>query len=235
VLEVQPPLVPLLASLPGIAGVHAAGDPLPPFDRHCPMSSLPLAFATTLADVPAAVPYLAAPPERLRHWRAAVNGRSGLKVGLAWAGNPGHNNDHNRSLAIELLRPLLDTPGCHFFALQKALRPGDADALAGCDAVTLLGEQLGDFVDTAAIIAALDLVVSVDTAVAHLAGALGKPVWLLLPFSAEWRWLIGRADSPWYPTARLYRQPEIGAWSAAIAEVAAALERLAPRGGAARA
>ena len=201
VLEVQASLKPLLSGLPGVSAVVSRGEPLPPFDLHCPLMSLPLAFRTTLDTVPAATPYLHAPPDRDREMATRLAG-DGLKVGLVWSGSPTHKNDHNRSIALGKLAPLLGDEKIQFISLQRDLRDGDQKILRALPNVQALGPELQDFADTAAVISLLDLVIAVDTGVAHLAGALGKPVWVLLPFIAEWRWLEGRDDSPWYPAAR---------------------------------
>lgn len=240
IVECQPPLARLFrASLAGAGGpvshVVARGEPLPSFDAHAPLMSLPLRCGTTLATVPASVPYLHADPAAVAAWRerltAADGGAGGLRIGLAWAGNPAHANDHNRSLppptAASLLAPLLALPDARFFSLQ--LGPGTASTAAQLAEGGLidLSAEIGDFADTAALITALDLVVSVDTAVAHLAGALARPVWMLVPTIPEWRWLTDRDDSPWYPTLRLFRQPTPGDWAGVVARVAACLAGMA--------
>ncbi len=225
VLEVQPPLKHLLASVPGLTRLVGRGEPLPEVDLHCPLLSLPRAFATGLASIPADAPYLRAEETRVARWRARLAGRDAARVGLVWAGNPAHKNDRNRSLALARLAGILATPDVLFVSLQK--NPGGTDAalLRETRNVLDLGGELVDFADTAAVITLLDLVVTVDTAVAHLAGALGKPVWILLPFVADWRWLVGREDSPWYPTARLFRQPAVGDWTGALARLCEELPR----------
>ncbi len=223
VVEAQAALMPVLASVPGVAVAVAAGEPLPPCDLRCPMLSLPLAFGTTLDTVPAEVPYLAAPAERLAPWRARFAGDGKRRIGLVWAGNPKHKNDRNRSIAPERLAPLFAVPGVQWIALQPDPSPRDRAWLAGRAEIQNVGEAVADFGDTAAVMAALDLVLSVDTAAVHLAGALARPIWIMLPFAPDWRWLMGRSDSPWYPTARLFRQPGPGDWDAVVAEVAAAL------------
>jgi tetratricopeptide (TPR) repeat protein len=221
-LEVQPLQVALMRSLDGPAQVLARGAALPEFDLHCPLLSLPLAFGTTEATIPARVPYLAPPPERARAWAARLGPRTRPRLGLAWSGSLSHKNDRNRSLPLDLLRPLLDLD-VSLHCLQRELRVADVPAFATMKAIAHYGRALADFADTAALVAAMDLVVAVDTAVAHLAGALGKPVWILLPAAPDWRWLLDRADSPWYPTARLFRQRRPGDWSDVLAEVFAEL------------
>ncbi|HUD87327.1 MAG TPA: tetratricopeptide repeat protein [Xanthobacteraceae bacterium] len=214
IVEVQRELVRLLSCIAGIA-VVARGDILPPFDCHCPLLSLPLAFATELATIPAEVPYIAPADVDRALWRRRLPERRPL-VGLAWSGARVHDNDLNRSLGFGTLTPLLDLPGLSFVSLQHDVREDDAPLLQARPDVLALGAAFGDFADTAAAIASLDAVVAVDTAVAHLAGAMGKPLFLLLPFAADFRWLRERQDSPWYPTARLYRQPRFGDWDGVI-------------------
>jgi tetratricopeptide (TPR) repeat protein len=192
-----------------LAGVFAGDDVLPAFDLHCPMLSLPLACATTVATIPPAdPPYIRVPAEALKAWHKRLPAGKQCKIGLAWSGNPSHKNDANRSLGIEMLRPLLDVPGTRFYSLQKDVRERDRELLRDLPKLTLLGADFADFTDTAAALSRMDLVISVDTSVAHLAGAMGKPVWILLPHAADWRWLTDREDSPWYASARLFRQRE---------------------------
>jgi tetratricopeptide (TPR) repeat protein len=218
VVEVQPPLKSVLAGVDGVSEMVAEGDPLTPHDLCCPMLSLPLAFGTTLATIPNRVPYIVAAPERIAKWRELMpTGKA--RVGLVWAGNRGHHNNRNRSIALERLLPLLAVPGIDWVALQTEIGGPDRAVLDAHPDITNLGDGLVDFGDTAAVMAALDLVVSVDTAAAHLAGAMAKRVWILQPFSPDWRWLIDRRDSPWYPTAKLFRQPAPGDWSSVISEV----------------
>jgi predicted O-linked N-acetylglucosamine transferase (SPINDLY family)/ADP-heptose:LPS heptosyltransferase len=225
VLELQRPLVPLARAIAGTT-VVARGETLPAFDLHCPLLSLPLAFGTTPATIPAAIPYVAVAPERAAHWLARLAREAGLRVGLAWAGNAVHRNDHNRSIPFDRLAPLLAAAGVRWFSLQVGPRAADLAGRQGSPIADLAAE-LSDFGETAAAIAALDLVISADTAVAHLAGALGKPVWLMLPAAPDWRWQLGREDSPWYPSMRLFRQPRPGDWTAVAERVRAALETLA--------
>ncbi|KAA0582577.1 tetratricopeptide repeat protein [Azospirillum sp. Sh1] len=232
VLEVQRPLLPLLEPMPGVEGaaqVIARGDPLPPFDLECPLMSLPRAFATVVDGVPADIPYLRPDPQRVARWRGRLGAHGAMRVGLVWAGNPRFPGDEERSPRLAGLRGLLDVPGCRFYGLQMG--PGRADLADAVlpDSFTDLGPEIGDFADTAAIMANLDLVVSSCTGPAHLAGALGAPLWLALPFSPDWRWLTGRDDSPWYPTARLFRQPAPGDWPSVAGHMAAELAALAQR------
>ncbi len=222
VVEVPPPLARLAASLPDCT-VAAAGGALPPFDCHVPLLDLPRCLGTTIDTIPAAVPYLAPEPEDVARWSARIGGGAGPAVGLVWAGNPAHANDRNRSLPAEALAPLLAVPGVRWFSLQVGPRAGEL-ARRGGAGVTGLGADLNDFAETAAALTALDLVITVDTAVAHLAGALARPAWVLLAHAPDWRWLLGRDDSPWYPTLRLFRQPRPGDWEKAILDLTASLK-----------
>ncbi len=224
-LEVQPSLKGLLATLPGVASVRTRGESLPDFEWHCPLLSLPRAFATTPDSIPATTPYLSAPQEKAARCRRWFAPRPHPRVGLVWAGNPLHTNDRNRSIPLSALRRLTQRTAGSFYNLQREAREGDAATLATMPEVTDLSARLGDFADTAAIVAQLDLVVTVDTAVAHLAGALAIPTWLLLPFAPDWRWLLNRTDSPWYPSFRLYRQPAPGDWDSVLARVRRDLDR----------
>jgi hypothetical protein len=227
VLEIPDDLRPLIGRVEGVAAIVRRGDPLPPFDLHCPLMSLPLAFGTRLDSIPAHVPYLHAPPLSLEKWRARLLPADVPRIGLVWSGKPTHKNDHNRSIPITRLAPVLRKPGFQFVSLQKDYRAADRAELKTYPALIRLDDALSDFADTAAVVAALDLVIAVDTAVAHLAGAMGKPVWILLPAIGDWRWLRQREDSPWYPTARLVRQPRIGDWASVIARVASDLDAFA--------
>ena len=225
VLEVQPPLKTLLADLPGAAQVIAQGEPLPPFDAHCPLLSLPGIFGTTAKTIPERLRQLAAAPARVRQWqRRFTPGRP--QIGLCWAGNPGNRTDRRRSLPLEQLLPLLVRGGATWHVLQKDLRQGDDRLIAAVPA--LVRHRLADFADSAALVSALDLVVSVDTAVAHLAGTLGRPTWLLLPYVADWRWLQDGEVSPWYPSMRLFRQSAPGDWGSVLDRLAEALDDIAP-------
>jgi tetratricopeptide (TPR) repeat protein len=207
-MEVQKPLVRLLRCLPAVELVVARGDKLPPFDLHCPMLSMPLAMGTTMATIPSAASYLHADAAQVAAWRKrlAAPGAEGFSIGLAWTGNTAHAAHRRRSIAPDRLTPLFEQAGLRFFSLQKGGTPAPANL-----PLTDFMPEMGDFADTAALISNLDLVISVDTAVAHLAAALGKPVWLLDRFDSDFRWFTGRRDSPWYPTLRLYRQPRPGA------------------------
>lgn len=218
ILELPDGLLSLVGELAdGVTVLSRAA--LPSFDLHCPLMSLPFAFGTTVSTIPASVPYLCAPAGRIDAWRARLPRQAALRVGLVWSGRADHKNDHNRSIALSRLQSLLTIPDVQFISLQKEYRETDLAALASAP-VLRLDAKLNDFADTAAVISELDLVIAVDTATAHLAGAMGKPLWLLLSYIQDWRWMRGRADSPWYPTARLFRQPEIGDWDTVITRVA---------------
>jgi tetratricopeptide (TPR) repeat protein len=227
VLEIPDDLKPLVDPGDGVAAMVSRGQALPPFELHCPLLSLPLAFGTTLANVPAPPAYLRAPAGRIEQWRTRLPHGKAPRVGLAWSGKPTHKNDHNRSIALARLAPLLLKPGFQFVSLQKEVRDADRAALKKFPALVRIDDALADFADTAAVMASLDLVIAVDTAVAHLAGAMGKPVWILLPAIGDWRWLLAREDSPWYPSARLFRQPHIGDWGSVIARLGRELAVLA--------
>lgn len=233
VLEVQPAVKTLLSGLDGIASCHARGEPLPAHDVHCPLGSLPLALKTERGNIPAEIPYLHPDAQRLAQWRPAIEVLPGKRIAFAWAGQANHANDRNRSIDLTRLEPLFALPGLSFVSIQHELRDGDAAVLARHANVTQLGDKLTDMADTAAVAALVDLVIAVDTSVVHLAGGLGRPAWVMLPFSPDWRWTLARDPdtrgdlSPWYPRIRLFRQPAPGAWRDVIANVAAALTAFA--------
>jgi tetratricopeptide (TPR) repeat protein len=220
ILEIDSPLRELFSRLPGLSLCLTKGDPLPTFDFHCPLTSLPLAFSTTLDTIPAEVPYLRRAAEEAG---PQLGASKRPRIGLVWSGNPIHLNDHNRSLPFEKLLPLLDGVEADFVSLQKNPRPEDERWLRQRGDVLDLGPQLHDFSATAAVVAQLDLVISVDTSVVHLAGGLGRPLWILLPYVPDWRWLLDREDSPWYPTARLFRQTATRDWAGVVERVRDAL------------
>jgi tetratricopeptide (TPR) repeat protein len=225
-------LVPLFSRCWGIDQLVAEGQPLPAFDVHAPLLSLPHLVKTTLETVPADVPYLFADPERVEHWRPQLEPVREYKVGVAWQGNPHHQWDRHRSFPLAQLAPLARLPGVRLYSLHKG--PGTEQLRSAPFAVTVLSEDLdaagGGFVDTAAILKHLDLVVTADTALAHLAGSLGAPVWVALAAIADWRWLLGREDNPWYPTLRLFRQTRLGDWEGVFVRMAAALQERLPTG-----
>ncbi len=219
--EVPKPLIPLLTTLPGGATLIEKGRPLPDFDTYCPLLTLPLSFKTTVKTIPGGTPYLWADPAKKTAWEKRLGPKTQSRIGLAWSGKAQYIHDSKRSLALESLKPLFGLP-LEFHSLQKEYRPQDKPLLAGLPIQDHSGE-LRDFSDTAALVDTMDLVVSADTSVAHLAGALGKQVWVLLPAIPNCRWLLGRSDSPWYPTARLFRQPKAGDWASVINEISARL------------
>jgi hypothetical protein len=186
--------------------------------------SLPLALGTTPETIPDPRPWLEADAERRGNLEPRLGPGSGPRIGLAWSGNPDHANDRQRSIPFERLVPLISAEA-QWIALQNTIRPSDRGAFDRCGRVSFHGDLLRDFSDTAALVDLVDLVITVDTSLAHLAGAMGKPVWVLLPFYPDWRWLLGRTDSPWYPTARLFRQPRHGDWESVFGEVGRELRR----------
>jgi tetratricopeptide (TPR) repeat protein len=224
IIEVPQELKRLAISLKGVQQVIAAGEPLPAFDQHCPFLSLPLAFQTTMQTIPGDTPYLAAPEPLRADWRARLAASASPRIGLVWAGRPEHRRDRDRSIALATLAPLAST-GATFYALQKG--PAAQQAKTPPPGMMLhdLADALGDFADTAAAMSALDLVITVDTSPAHLAGAIGTPVWVLLPHTSDWRWFLDRDDSPWYPSARLFRQKVRADWEPVITRVAGELRR----------
>ena len=229
-LEERPALTPLLRDETSVDQVIAAGpEPVPAseYDVHISLLDLPGLFGTTLGTIPCEVPYVRPPRDRAERLRGRVP-TEGVRVGIVWAGSVRHENDRHRSCRLSWFLDLARVPGVRLVSLQKG--PAEAE-LAGAETfgVVPLGPHLHDFADTAAVIGQLDLVISVDTAVAHLAGAMGAPVWTLLPFAPDWRWLLDRRDSPWYPTMRLFRQPTWGDWPSVFVEVIEALRAFAAR------
>ena len=227
-LEVQAPLVTLFDGQLGVDALVKQGDPLPPFDCHCPLMSLPLAFQTTLSTIPSAVPYIKPSSKKERFWSEMLGPTSQLRVGLVWSGDPRHQNDKHRSIALAELMAALPL-GLNYFSLQSEIRDSDRQALEDSERLVHFGHELKDFSDTAALCAQMDVVVCVDTSVAHLSGALGKPTFLLLPYNPDWRWLLERTDSPWYPTMQLYRQAQLGSWQNALDSVGANLQLMASK------
>lgn len=230
-LEAPAMLHGVLGTLAGVDRLLQKADRPPAFDYQSPLLSLPLAFGTRLQDIPASIPYLRSDPQKVSRWRQQLGPRRKPRVGLVWSGSPKHTGDRDRSIALADFRHALPA-ACEFISLQKELRRNDEALLLQKQPqpqIRDVRESLGDFSETAALCETLDLVISVDTSVAHLAGALGKPVWILLPFVPDWRWLLGRDDSPWYPGARLYRQTRRGDWSSLLARVRADLAAWAGR------
>jgi Tfp pilus assembly protein PilF len=222
ILEVDAALTQLLSGLEGVLSCVTRHAPHPPFDAQCPILTLPLAFATQLKSIPASVPYLTMPAGR-RDWQMLLGPKTRPRIGIAWSGNPNHVHDRKRSVPLEVLLPLLDFDAT-FISLQKDVRVEDAPILQQRNDILNYGPEFTDFADTAALISCLDLVISVDTSVVHLAGALGKTVWVQIPYLPDWRWLLNREDSPWYPTVRLFRQSAARDWKEVVANVSLALK-----------
>lgn len=234
IVEVEAPLTKLLRTLHPDVIVVEKGQTLPVFDAHCPLMSLPLAFDTTTETVPSSSAYLTADPELVRHWEKRLGTKRGPRIGIAWSGNPRHINDRKRSIPLQTLLSGLpiNAPGIEWISLQKDGSAIDLSRLEQTRSILHVGQEIQDFADTAALVSLTDIVISVDTAIAHLAGAMGKTVWLLLPYVAEWRWMHTRADSPWYPGMRIFRQPSRGNWPSLLQQVHAALsEELGERVG----
>ena len=227
VLEVDRTLVGLLGQFDGLDQVVARGEPLPAFDFQCPLMSLPLAFGTTLDTIPTAPAYLTADPARVERWRTRLGPATRPRIGLVWSGNSHHRNDSCRSLPFAALTDLI-SERFDFLCLQKEIRDSEIVRAAERPGLRLFCDEIVDFADTAALCELADLVISVDTSVAHLAGALGRPLWLVLPANSDWRWLLDRPDSPWYPSARLYRQSVAeglkGEWGPVLASLAREME-----------
>jgi tetratricopeptide (TPR) repeat protein len=211
IYEVEAPLYGLMQSLGGVHTLVRQREPLPPFDYYCPVMSLPVALGTRLDNIPAPTPYLRAPAAKLLQWKQRLGTAPGPRIGLVWSGSPNHKGDRHRSIAFGTLLKALPL-GPHYISLQKELRQNDATALAQVLGLQHFGDEIVDFSDTAALCTLMDLVIAVDTSIAHLAGALGTPTWLLLPHLPDWRWLLDRSDTPWYPQMRLFRQENVGDW-----------------------
>ena len=224
VLEVQPALRGLLSGTDGASQVIGRGETLPDFTWQCPLLSLPLALGTEMNSIPARVPYVYADPARVQAWQQRLQGNA-RRIGLAWAGNPSHHRDRLRSIPLEQLVPLLKVPGTTFYSLQFGAGSEQLKQLPAGARLIDLGDELKNFADMAAMVSNLDLVISIDTSVAHLAGALGKPVWIMLNKGCDWRWFLDREDSPWYPTARLFRQATAGGWQEVVDRIAVELQR----------
>lgn len=224
ILQVQTSLLPLIASLESDVTLVSQDDPLPDFDAYCPLMSLPYALGTTLETIPSSDSYLSPCPEKVAEWREKLGSADALRVGLAWSGRKEHKNDHNRSMALANLLPVLDVP-VEWHSIQKDYRSVDLDVLKTLPQLYQHQRDLNDFSDTAALLANLDLVITVDTSVAHVAAALGKPTWLLLPYLSDFRWLMDRVDTPWYPSMRLYRQDQPNDWTPVLQRIKNDLEQ----------
>lgn len=211
IYEVEPALFGLMQSLPGVHTLLRQRDPLPPFDYYCPVMSLPVALGTTLETIPGHGSYLRAAPDKVAQWALRLGKKTSPRIGLAWSGSLTHKADHQRSIALSQLLSALPA-GLSYFSLQKELRPTDAAVLGANPQIAHFGDEIQDFSDTAAICQAMDLVIAVDTSIAHLGGALGVPTWVLLPHTPDWRWLLEREDSPWYASLGLIRQSRVNVW-----------------------
>jgi tetratricopeptide (TPR) repeat protein len=217
ILEVQPALFDLMKNIDGVAQCVVRGEPLPRFDLHCYLLTLPLALKTNLQTIPQAAKLQIA-TDKLKYWTDQLGANTKQRIGLVWSGNAEHNNDHNRSIDLAQLLPYLP-PDRQYVCLQKVLRDTDKIALENRPDITFFGDKLKDFSDTAALCELMDIVISIDTGVAHLSGTLGKPTWILLPFAPDWRWLLDRPDTPWYPSVKLIRQRTIGDWTGAFEQM----------------
>ena len=225
IVECQQPLLRLLAGCRSVDGLIGRGDDLPAFDTHAPLLSLPGIFHTSLETIPAGAAYLFAEPGLVEHWRGELSAMAGSRIGIVWRGNPKHANDRDRRLPLSCFEPLARLPGVRLFSLQKEAGAEELREPRNQFPITELGSRLDDFADTAAVLKNLDLLITCDTAVAHLAGALGVPVWVAIPLVPDWRWLLDRSDSPWYPTMRLFRQQAPDDWTGVFERIRAALER----------
>jgi Flp pilus assembly protein TadD len=224
ILEVQAPLAGVLTSLAGVSQLIATGSPLPAFDYQCPLMSLPLAFNTTADTIPAHRKYLSSDGAKVALWSNRLGMRSRPRIGLVWSGNPNNAIDERRS--IRLADWVTHLPSeLQYFCLQKDVREADQAALDSNSSILSYADDLLDFTDTAALCECMDVVVTVDTSVAHLSGALGLPTWLLLAYTPDWRWIRGRNDTPWYPSVKLYQQKAVGDWNEVFSRVAADLRR----------
>jgi Flp pilus assembly protein TadD len=219
---------PLLANIPGVSQYCHRWTDVPGHAAHCRLSSLPYLFRTQLNTIPSQFPYLKVDPSRIAHWRERLNATlpPGVKrIGLAWTGRPTHPNDRRRSMALAQLAPLVGAGSASFVSLQKPMPSRDLPTMSQFPGMVNLADDLTDFGETAAVVENLDLIITVDTSMGHLAGALGKPAWILIPKAADWRWMLQREDSPWYPSVRLFRQPKPGAWDEPLDRLRAALGR----------
>ena len=224
VLEIQAPLVKLLSHSEGVGQVFTQGDQLPEFDFQCPLLSLPLVFRTEIDSIPQAV-HIHLDEMKLKYWQAQLGTRKTMRVGIVWSGNPSHKNDHNRSMALSDLIPFLPSE-CEIFSLQKEIRDHDREVLTKNPKIRHFGNVLQDFTDTAVLCQLMDLIISVDTSIVHLAGSIGKRTWVLVPYDPDWRWLLERSDSPWYPSAELFRQEEHGNWNSPLRKIKTRLEEM---------
>ncbi|MEY4717700.1 MAG: hypothetical protein RL563_318 [Pseudomonadota bacterium] len=225
IFETYPTLIPLLSTLNCPMTIVPKGEALPEFDAYCPLMSMPMIFKTRVESIPSNIAYLKPDEAKVKFWHQKLGKKNRLRVGIAWSGAAAHNDDANRSMDLEILLPLLELP-IELHSLQKEYRTHDLKKLHEHQEIVNHQDALMDFSDTAALIECMDLVISVDTSVAHVAGAIGKQLWLLLPYVSDYRWMIDREDSPWYPTARLYRQQQYGNWKSVLNNVINELENL---------
>jgi ADP-heptose:LPS heptosyltransferase len=228
VLGCSAEMAPLLTNIPGVSQYCHRWTDVPGHAAHCRLSSLPYLFRTQPDTIPARVPYMMADPARIAHWRERLDATlpPGVKrIGLAWSGRPTHPNDRRRSMPLGRLAKLADAGPAAFVSLQKPIPSRDLETMARFPGMTDLADDLTDFGETAALMENLDLVVTVDTSMGHLAGALNKPVWILIPKAADWRWMLDREDSPWYPSVRLFRQQSPGDWDGPLDRLRSALTR----------
>jgi ADP-heptose:LPS heptosyltransferase len=217
---------PLLENIPGVSRYCHRWTDVPGHAAHCRLSSLPYLFRTQLDTIPSQIPYIKANPSRIAYWRERLDASlppGAKRIGLAWTGRPTHPNDRRRSMPLAQLATLADAGPAAFVSLQKPVPARDLEAIPLFPGMTNIADDLTDFGETAAVIENLDLVVTVDTSMGHLAGALGRPVWILIPKAADWRWMLDRDDSPWYPTVRLFRQEKPGAWDLPLGNLRNAL------------
>jgi hypothetical protein len=227
VLQVQPALMGLMSSLKGIDMLTPAGEPVRGFDFHCPLGSLPLAFRTDVDTIPDQSPYLSADPSRISRWKTVL-GEKRFRIGICWQGQPSRI-DHGRSFPLMMFKAISDAPGVRLISLHKGTGEAQLNNMPPGMTVETLGpgfDEDGAFLDTAAVMKHCDLVITSDTAIAHLAGALGVPVWVALKFVPDWRWMLERSDSPWYPSMRLFRQPRDGDWESVFEEIAKSVRTL---------
>lgn len=227
ILNVPRALLGLLENLEGVDALFEEGSAMPDFDYHCPLLSLPLAFQTTAPSIPRQPAHIHNRRDKVRHWEHRLGAPVKKRIGFAWSGSATHDNDHNRSIPLEQIIPFL-SKDIEYICLQNDVRPADRDALQR-SAIRYFGNELRDFTDTAALCTLVDLVVSVDTSVAHLAGTLGKQTWVLLPYVPDWRWLLDRDDTPWYSTMRLYRQNADRKWTSVLTKVAGDWQKDVPK------
>ncbi|MFB9127674.1 glycosyltransferase family 9 protein, partial [Paraburkholderia dipogonis] len=228
VLQINEETLSLAQRTTGFDDIVVRGTLPPPFDMHCEMMSLPMALGLSMQDLPGPMPYFSADPQRVEQWQQRLADLPRPLVALVWAGRPTHFNDANRSLALAQLAPLGGT-GATFISIQKGPAAAQADSLPQGMSIHSLSDEIADFEDTAAILSIADLLISVDSSPVHLAGALGRPTWVMLPSVPDWRWLLERPDTPWYPHTRLFRQGTRGNWSEVITRIAAELAQFCKR------